>query len=336
MKNIFYTIFELYVAAECNPLPLQELCRGRIRHYLRQNIWREHPDLETEKPIVPVQQRQTPQQRTLRRFVIPIFEESDEALTDDEQEIGRARFLLNARLADAHPGEAITTTLQLVRAVIQPNQNDQNEENQRVSSNVSEDTRDAAVTTSFQVRQQRRRSSVRNSTSSTSPDGTSAAGHSSTTADINDNEENERDAGKSATAYSNMSDSESDAEQENAFMQRKKIAKREKTDSGIVDDMNFSNEDGSSSSNTNHSDSDITDTTDTGDAMDVELPDAAYSSCRSTYGSRSTSKESTSRKNATVVHFVDSNAFAVYMREKIQQLPLPFSIKLYMNYNRKL
>lgn len=339
MKKIFDTIFELYVAAECNPLPLQELCRGRIRHYLRQNIWREHPDLETEKPIVPVQQRQTPQQRTLRRFVIPIFEESDEALTDDEQEIGRARFLLNARLADAHPGEAITTTLQLVRAVIQPNQND-SEENQRVSSNVSEDIRDAAVTTSFQIRQQRRRSSVRNLASSTSTDGTSATGHSSTTvtADINDNneEESERDAGKSATAYSNMSDSESDAEQENAFAQRKKIAKREKTDSGIVDDMNFSNEDGSSSSNTNHSDSDITDTTDTGDAMDVELPDAIYSSCRNTYGSHSMSKESTSRKNATIVHFVDSNAFAVYMREKIQQLPLPFSIKLYMNYNRKL
>jgi len=316
---------------------LQELCRGKIRYYLRQNIWREHPDLETEKPIVPVQQRQTPQQRTLRRFVIPIFEESDEALTDDEQEIGRARFLLNARLADAHPGEAITTTLQLVRAVIQPNQND-SEENQRVLRNVSEDTRDTAMTTSFHVRQQRRKSSVKNSASSTSTDGTNAAGHSSSTvnADINDNnnEQGERDAGKSTTAYSNMSDSDSDAEQENAFVQRKKIAKREKTDSGIVDDINFSNEDGSSSSNTNHSDSDITDTTDTGDAMDLVLPDT-YNSCRTTCSSR-LSKDSTSRKNATVVHFVDSNAFAAYMWEKIQQLPLPFSIKLYMNYNRKV
>lgn len=341
-REIFYTIFsKLYVAAECNPLPLQELCRGKIRHYLRQNIWREHPELETEKPLcnLPVQ-RQTTQPRTFRRFVIPIFEESDEALTDDEQEIGQARFLLNARLAD--PGEGITRTLQLVRAIIQPNQNDSVEENQRVSSNVSEDTRDAAVTTNFHVRQQRRKSSAKNSASSTSTDGASDAGHSSTTVTAdndNNNEEegSERDAGKSVTAYSNMSDSESDAEQENAFVQRKKIAKREKTDSGIVDDMTFSNEDGSSSStNTNHSDSDITDTTDAGDAMDVELPDVIFNSSRSTSGSRSTSKDSTSRKTATVVHFVDSNAFAVYMREKIQQLPLPFSIKLYMNYNRKL
>lgn len=330
----------LFHLPECNPLPLQELCRGRIRHYLRQNIWREHPELETLKPlgILPIQQRQTTQQRTLRRFVIPIFEESDEALSDDEQEIGRARFLLNASLADAHPGEAITTTLQLVRAVIQPNQNDR-EENQRVSSNVSENTRDTGATTN--VREQRRKSYVKNSASSTSTDGTNTAGHSSTTViadNDNNNEEGseERDARKSVTAYSNMSDSESDAEQENAFVQRKKIAKREKTDSGIVDDMNFSNEDGSSSSNTNQSDSDITDTTDAGDAMDVELPDAVYSSCRSTCGPRSTSKDPISRTNATVAHFVDSNAFAVYMREKIQQLPLPFSIKLYMNYNRKL
>ncbi|XP_072753195.1 protein-L-isoaspartate O-methyltransferase domain-containing protein 1 [Anoplolepis gracilipes] len=335
----------LFHLPECNPLPLQELCRGRIRHYLRQNIWREHPELETEKPVVQgrtnvAQQEEIPQQR-IRRFVIPIFEESDEALTDDEQEIGRARFLLNARLADAHPGEAITTTLQLVRAVIQPNQND-SEENQRVSSNVREDTRDTTVTTSSQVRPQRRKLHT-SSPSSTSTDGASDTGHSSTTvtADVNDNnneEENEREPRKlnMTTEYSNMSDSDSDAEQENIFAQRKKIAKREKTDSGIVDDVNFSNEEGSSSSNTNQSDSDITDTTDTGDAMDVELSDVVYSSCRNTCRSRSTSKDTTCRKSATVVHFIDSNAFAVYMREKIQQLPLPFSIKLYMNYNRKL
>lgn len=328
---------KLYFAAECNPLPLQELCRGRIRHYLRQNILREHPELETEKPLgtLPVQ-RQFTQQRTLRHFVIPIFEESDEALSDDEQEIGRARLLLNASLVDAHPGEAITTTLQLVRAVIQPNQNDR-EESQQVLNNVSEDTRDTGATTN--VRQQRRKSYLKNSTSSTSTDDTNTAGHSSTTVtadnDNNNEEGSERDAKKSLTTYSNMSDSENDAEQENSFVQRKKIAKREKTDSGIVDDMNFSNEDGSSSSNTNQSDSDITDTTDAGDAMDVELPDAVYSSCRSTCGSRSTSKDPTSHKNATV-HFIDSSAFALYMREKIQQLPLPFSIKLYMNYNRKL
>ncbi|XP_012227524.1 protein-L-isoaspartate O-methyltransferase domain-containing protein 1 [Linepithema humile] len=341
---------------ECNPLPLQELCRGKIRHRLRQNIWCEHTDLETKKPILPVHQRQTARQHTLRSFVIPIFEESDDALSDDEQDIvGRARFLLNV---DAHPGEAITTTLQLVRAVIQPNQND-NEENQRVSSNVNENTRDATVNTarSFQERQQRWKSDAKNSSSSTSTEGTStdntsstSAGHtssanadhtSSTSADVNDNnneERSERDGEKSTTSYSNMSESDSDAEQESAFIQRKKIAKCEKTDSGIVEDMNLNNEEGSSSSNTNHSDSDMTDTTDdytTGDTMDIDLPDiAVYKSYRNTC-SRSTSKDS-SRKKAIIAHYVDSNAFAVYMREKIQQLPLPFSIKLYINYNRKL
>lgn len=345
---------------------MQELCRGKIRHRLRQNIWYEHSDLETKKPILPVHQRQTARQHTLRRFVIPIFEESDEALSDDEQDIvGRARFLLNV---DAHPGEAITTTLQLVRAVIQPNQND-SEENQRVSSNMNENTRDAITTRSFQERQQRWKSDAMNfssstegtstdntSSTSTGPTSSASADHtssasadhnfstsadhtSSTSADVNDNnneERSERDGEKSTTSYSNMSESDSDAEQENAFIQRKKIAKCEKTDSGIVEDMNLNNEEGSSSSNTNHSDSDMTDTTDTGDAMDIDLPDiAVYKSYRNhTCGSRS--KDSASRKKATIAHYVDSNAFAVYMREKIQQLPLPFSIKLYINYNRKL
>lgn len=338
----------LFHLPEYNPLSLQELCRGRIRHHLRHNIWCEHPELETVKPVLPVHQRPTAQQRTLRRFVIPIFEESDEALTEDEQEFlrGRTRFLLNARLADAQPGEAITTNLQLVQAVrcgLLPHQN--GEETQRVSSahrhTLFESTRDIGVNTDFPVRQQRRKSAAKNAVSSTSTDDTNA-GHSSSVMDTSDNnngveERSKRDVERSSVAYSNMSDSDSDsdAEQENAFVQRKKIAKREKTDSGIVDDANFSNDESSSSSNTNHSDSDITDTTDAGDAMDVDLPEIAiYKSCDNTCSR--TSRGSNTGKDVTVAHYIDSNAFAVYMKEKIEQLPLPFSIKLYMNYNRKL
>ncbi|XP_011698416.1 PREDICTED: protein-L-isoaspartate O-methyltransferase domain-containing protein 1-like [Wasmannia auropunctata] len=338
----------LFHLPEFNPLSLQELCRGKIRHRLRRNIWYEHPELEKEKPILPVHQRQTAQQRTLRRFVIPIFEESDEYLTDDEHELSsRARFLLNASLADVQPGEAITTSLQLVRAVVQPNQNgDDSEEAQRVSNAYSnESTRDIGVNTDFPVRQQRRKSAAKTAVSSISTDDTSAGHSSSVATDTSDNnnggleERSKRDAEKSSVAaYSNMSDSDSDsdAEQESAFVQRKKIAKREKTDSGIVDDdANFSNDESSSNSNTNHSDSDITDTTDAGDAMDVDLPEIAiYKSCGNTCSR--TSRGSNTGKGVTVAHYIDSNAFAVYMREKIEQLPLPFSIKLYMNYNRKL
>ncbi|KYM99428.1 PREDICTED: protein-L-isoaspartate O-methyltransferase domain-containing protein 1-like [Cyphomyrmex costatus] len=333
----------LFHLPENNPLSLQELCRGRIRHHLRRNILCEHPELETMKPIVPEHQRQTEQHDTLRRFVIPIFDESDD-FTDDEHELtGRARFLLNARLADVQPGEAITTSLQLVRAVVQPNQNGEDSgETQRVSNYTHDSTRDIGVNTDFPVRQQRRKSNVRNIVSNMSMDDTSAGHSSSVGTNTNDNngaeERSKRNAEKSSVAaYSNMSDSDSDSdgEQENIFMQRKKIAKREKTDSGIVDDANFSNDESSSSSNTNHSDSDITDTTDAGDAMDVDLPEIAIFKSCSDMCSR-TSKGSNTGKNVTVAHYVDSKAFAVYMKEKIGQLPLPFSIKLYMNYNRKL
>jgi len=311
------------------------LCRGRIRYRLRQNIWCEHADLETKKPILPPHQRQNAQQRTLRRFVIPIFEESDEALTDDEQEIsGRARFLLNV---DAHPGEAITTTLQLVRAVIQPNQNDnQSAENQRVSNEFGGEIRES-VHTNHLERQQRRESTMKNSTSGTSADDINAGHSSSTSADTNDNnnrERSKRDAEKLIATYSNTSESESEGEQEN--VQRKKIPKSEEMDSSTVEEINFNNEEGSSSSNTTHSE--VTDTTDASDTMDVDSPEVGNYKLpyRNTYDLRTMSKNSTSREDVTIAHYIDSNAFATYMREKIQQLPLPFSVKLYMNYNRKL
>ncbi|KAG5326813.1 PCMD1 protein, partial [Acromyrmex heyeri] len=335
----------LFHLPEYNPLSLQELCRGRIRHHLRHNIWNEHPELETVKPVAPIHQRQTEQQDTLRRFVIPIFDSDD--FTDDEEELaGRARFLLNARLADVQPGEAITTSLQLVRAVVQPNQNGEDSgESQRILDNTYESTRDIGVNTDFPVRQQRRKSNAKSTVSSMSMDDTSAGHSSSVGTDTNDNnngveERSKRNVEKSSVAaYSNMSDSDSDSddEQESVFMQRKKIAKREKTDSGIVDDANFSNDESSSSSNTNHSDSDITDTTDAGDAMDVDLPEIAiYKSCSDACCKPKWQVGSNTGKKVTVAHYTDSKAFAVYMKEKIGQLPLPFSIKLYMNYNRKL
>ena len=35
-------------------------------------------------------------------------------------------------------------------------------------------------------------------------------------------------------------------------------------------------------------------------------------------------------------HYVDTNAFSSYMKEKINQLPLPLSLNLYLNYHRDL
>lgn len=329
---MFYNILHYfninYVLAECDPLSLQELCRGKIRRLLRQNIWHEHSDLEEEKPILPPQQRNA-QQRALGHFVIPIFEESDDALTDDEQELiaGRTRFLVNV---DTHPGEAITTTLQLVRAVIQPNQNE-NQEN-RQDANNDESTRQDVEDMDSDECEQKRKSTPKNSVLNTSEN---SMGHSSnvTTEQIDSNSKKEENVKKSTIGiYSNMSESDSDTEQENIFMQRKKIAKREKTDSGIVEDLNLSNEEGSSSSNSNHSDSENTDGT---EIMDVDLSDIEINrSISSVHNSHL--KDSCSRGDISIAHYLNSHAFANYMVEKIQQLPLPSSMKLYLNYNRTL
>lgn len=341
-----FSLFTFYIAAESDPLSLQELCRGKIRHRLRQNIWQKYADLETKKFILPEDLRLR-SHRALRRFVIPIFEESDEVLTDEEQDRfdssvlaeRQARFLLNV---DNQPSEAISTTLQLVRAVIQPNQNDGWREVTRTNEeNVRGETVENANVVECERRHQRLSSAERNATSSTSEDGT-CHGPGALAEDNDDDDEearSEEDTEKSSTAapaYSNMSESESDAEQESPFMRCKKMAKREKTDSGIggMEDINLSNEEGSFSSNTNHSDSEITDAA---DAMDIDLPSVPTNRLyKNVYSSRSSSKDDASRtENKIVGHYVDSNAFAAHMRDKIQQLPLPFSVKLYINYNRK-
>ncbi|EFN82098.1 protein-L-isoaspartate O-methyltransferase domain-containing protein 1 [Harpegnathos saltator] len=369
--------YNLLQLPECNPLSLQELCRGKIRYRLRENIWNEHADLETEKPIIPGQRKPSPQQHTLRRFVIPIFEEADGVLDEvldevEEQDYPsalserRARFLLNV---DADTGEAITTTLQLVRAVIQPNPIDAQRENQREDARtINEDTRNAreatredshennredaremAGSTSVDDNQheQKRKSAKKNFCFGTSEGTTTRS--STELADVSNNineTRHEREVPSTAATYSSISESESEQERERAediaFVRRHKIWKRKKTDSGIVEDANLSNEESQPSSqsstsqsssqsfstNANHDDSDATDT------MDIDLPPISINKpCRNMYGSLS--KDSTSNDKEVIGHYVDSNAFTGYMTDKIQQLPLPFSVKLYINYNRK-
>lgn len=150
-------------------------------------------------------------------------------------------------------------------------------------------------------------------------------------------------------AYANMSESDSDQDDDDDDVvgdgeneagyrrhqrrddsdepQRKKPSRKDKADSGIVEDAepSFS------------SDSDL---------------DAGTPVKHKRIGNNSGSRGGSSSASVSVVeehrsplrmlgpaytgHYVDSNAFSSYMKEKIHQLPLPQSLKLYVNYNRNL
>ncbi|XP_015178456.1 PREDICTED: protein-L-isoaspartate O-methyltransferase domain-containing protein 1-like [Polistes dominula] len=333
----------LFHLPECYPLSLQELCRNRIRHRLRENVWQQHTELETRKPIL-LRQRSSLPARASKRFVIPIFEESDEAVFDEDAEFaGRARLLLNV---DTHPGEAITTTLQLLRAVIQPHLGENRQQNHWQESN-DEDSDGQYIVASVDLHHDN--NEERKETESEAL--LDEAGRANTSENnVNSSYDQSQDQMQKQSsqileqhsslseAYINMSESDSDsdseAEQETSFTQRKKIAKREKSDSGIIEDANLTTDDGSSSSNTSQTDSKNTDDF---NSMEVDLSDITVNkSAKNMYKSYPDPAESIPNENVTFGHYVDGNAFSTYMKEKIHQLPLPFSLKLYINYNRHL
>lgn len=61
---------------DCEPLRLMEVCRLSIRSVLKRNIEREHPKLKDSKRRNP---RRKKNRKRIRRIVIPIFEESEDS-----------------------------------------------------------------------------------------------------------------------------------------------------------------------------------------------------------------------------------------------------------------
>ncbi|XP_043798597.1 protein-L-isoaspartate O-methyltransferase domain-containing protein 1-like [Apis laboriosa] len=307
------TLFHL---PECVPLSLQELCRGKIRRCLRLNVWKEHEDLETEKVILLERRRFNSPQQTLTRFVIPVLGESDgsisdESVSDEDDEFTRRVCVLLS--VDADPRDLYTTSQ--VRAVVLCNMNE-NQNWQVVNNNDNVDWYNQNSENSTNSNKSVSRTEEGNDEQTTSNPMEEKSQNKSELQNFNNVSETYLNLLKHTETLLNISESDSETEQDETLpVQRKKMAKREKTDSGIVEDVNLSNED---SSNTSQSDSKPVESPDTTNAMDVDPSDVSRD------------------QEVIIARYVNSNAFSTYMKEKIQELPLPFSSKLYLNYNRKL
>lgn len=306
------------------PLSLQELCRGKIRRCLRLNVWKEHEDLETEKVILVERRRFNSPQQTLTRFVIPVLGESDGSVSDesvsDEDTDEFTRRVCVLLSVDADPRDLYTTSQ--VRAVVLCNMNEnQNWQVMNNNGNVdwyNQNSENSTTNSNKSVSRAEENNGDEQTTSN--PTEEEKSENKSEVQNFNNVSETYLNLLKHTETLLNISESDSETEQDDTLpVQRKKMAKREKTDSGIVEDVNLSNEEDSSPrSNTSRSDSKPVDSQDTTNAMDVDQSDVSRD------------------QEVIIARYVNSNAFSTYMKEKIQELPLPFSSKLYLNYNRKL
>lgn len=309
------TLFHL---PECAPLSLQELCRGKIRCCLRTNVWKEHEDLETKKVILLERRRFSPPQQTLTRFVIPVMGESDESVSDesasdeDDEFTRRVCVLLSV---DTDPRDLYTTSQ--VRAVVLCNMNE-SQNWQVVNSNGNVDWNNQNPENSSDSNKSVSRTEESSNIQTTSNSTEAKPENKAEVQNFTNVSETYLNLLKHTETLLNISESDSETEQDETLVQRKKMAKREKTDSGIVEDVNLSNEDNSRRSNTSQSDSEPVDPPDMAEPMDIDPSNSPRD------------------QEIIVARYVNSNAFSTYMKEKIHELPLPFSSKLYLNYNRKL
>lgn len=307
------------IAAECAPLSLQELCRGKIRCCLRTNVWKEHKDLETKKVILLERRRFGPPQQTpLTRFVIPVMGESDESVSDEsvsDEDDAFTRRICMLLSVDTDPRDMYATAQ--VRAVLLCNMNG-SQNRQVVNSNGNVDWNNQNPENSSDSNKSVSRTEESSNVQTTSNSTDAKPENKAEVQNFTNVSETYLNLLKHTETLLNISESDSETEQDETLVQRKKMAKREKTDSSIVEDVNLSNEDNSPRSNTGQSASEPVDPPDMAEPMDIEPSNSP-------------------RDQETIeARYVNSNAFSTYMKEKIHELPLPFSSKLYLNYNRNL
>ncbi|XP_012282454.1 protein-L-isoaspartate O-methyltransferase domain-containing protein 1 [Orussus abietinus] len=364
---------------DSEPPSLQEICCGRIRCRLRQNVWSEHPEIESKKQCP--QKSTVPPTHALNDFAFPILDSSEDQSSDDGSYVIRRRILLNF---ESRSESAISTTLQLIQAAMQGAQDndvdlwdsDERSTEKYNSSSVDLDERDEEESDEARPSSAREGNEVQVQTE-VRDERMRANGQSEKLGERSPDK-------RPGEEYSNASDSDSNSEGESPLAQRKKVAKREKVDSGIAEDAtgmsDLSSNAGSSSGGvsrrlngsagkakksvednrsvgsdesrrspgnrvTSSSEESRSGYSDTSRRSSSSAGNGAKTSEEENHGSSSDDSSSNIVKTDDecdrsdkfyFAHYTDSGNFAYYMQEKIQQLPLPMSLKVLVNFNRDL
>ncbi|XP_046594992.1 protein-L-isoaspartate O-methyltransferase domain-containing protein 1 [Neodiprion lecontei] len=325
---------------DSEPMSLQELCRSIVRHRLRENIWEEFPELDKRNMNTSLHPSRNDSFCPMSDEIVWNDDDDEDDEEDDEEEdeddneddeniddddegegpvwdvdfIGRTRFLFNMEVES----EPTSNPLQLDRVAMLMQQR-----TAAVGRRVGA-TLDRIVEEKWNGDAPADIGSP--STNLEQDESSGMAENQGTDAVTVDSSGSEAfcSQGKQSderTARRSESDTESDSEDE-VPIQWKQIAKRDNSDSGIIEDITIGFDDSSSSWSAVHSYSEVDD-----DSMDVDLSTVALS--------KAYEKAYSEHKSDKPIS-VRSRLFINCFKEKIQMLPLPETMKMYINYHRKL
>lgn len=337
-------IYYLCFIAQSEPLSLQDLCRCRIRIQLRANVWHEHPELES-KNLVDTDVNKVKPETAVERCILPYYngmETHTSSSDDDEDETIRPRLFL---YVDAHA----QSTIQKVRIIASSNcdewkqrdffkMNDSDEESNEINQPGTNTNNEPRIYENFPSTSQQNNVAIdplkesinienqSEQSSSTNINKTTRGKVLSDTDDSlvdmeleTDNDqllmdknslENDNGSGTAKRRLSSLleqdsstSNSSSDEEEENSSMEWLNVIQKAKW--GISEYMSSS--EGYPNSCSHQS--------------EAIKPD---------------NQQLGLRPAQVFAHNVDINVFSSHMKDKISQLPLPMSLRLYINYNRNL
>jgi len=287
------------------PNSLQELCRFRIRGVLKSEVEKEHPDLWQRSRKHPKQKKRAP---ILRRCVVPIFEESDDSDTQSLPEMD----------ADA---EGVL------------------DEDEQESS---EDERPPPVA-SGSLAAERRVATIRRPDDSSTPEDEGGAKHKREKFDsgVSDYYESSNERSPSPTTAAATTSASTSASSDPA---------------GEVSTMDVDAADADSSTEENRTNCDCSEETGGRESgrralsgirlfahsVSGERDRAALVIFESRVSPRESDSEghrdgdSSNGEEYDSTRVVPEENYSYYMRDKLKELPLPFALKSFLNYDRNL
>ncbi|KAL0272915.1 UNVERIFIED_CONTAM: hypothetical protein PYX00_005729 [Menopon gallinae] len=283
---------------DADPMSLQDICRFAVRSILRRKIDMEHPELKKKPSRVP---RKRVKKKTLPKFMIPIFgghsdREDNDVETEELSEIGEYGPYV---LMDVHSVRS-RTLLELSHLLAGPSRTSGNEEEGEDGAEGMDEDGDGSMV----EREDEQMSDAEMNCSK-----------AVVTA--------EEVAGKESPAGKRLSDAA-----DTLVTQRNKAkdGKREKFDSGIVEDI----EKGCSS------DSDDPDCERSARKEPRQGGESLFEDSDAEIGDAAANR--TDEAGAAGEPDAKENVrnYSTYMREKIKMLPLPLTLKYFVNFDREL